>query len=100
MSSKSEVHEHLNDLFDKSTKALSNTEQVKLKEFLINYQEVFSKTSLDIGYTEIIKHQINTGDAKPIKLKPCRLPLTKREAAENEIKDMASRGNIEPSCST
>lgn len=51
MSSKSEVHEHLNDLFDKSTKALSNTEQVKLKEFLINYQEVFSKTSLDIGYT-------------------------------------------------
>jgi hypothetical protein len=99
MSSKSEVPVHLNDLFDKSTKALSNTEQVKLKEFLIKYQEVFSKTPSDIGYTEIIKNQINTGDAKPIKLKPYRLPLAKREAAENEIKDMANRGNIEPSCS-
>lgn len=52
-----------------------------------------------IGYTEIIKHQINTGEAKPFKLKPYMLPLAKPEAAENEINHMASRGINESSCS-
>ncbi|CAG2219651.1 unnamed protein product [Mytilus edulis] len=57
----------------------------------------FSKSPSDIGHTELVNHKINTGNAKPIKLKPYRLPLAKREVAEKEIQDMASRGIIEPS---
>jgi hypothetical protein len=57
---------------------------------------VFSKSSSDIGYTELIQHGINTGNAPPIKLKPDIIPLTKREVAEKEIQDMANRGIIEP----
>jgi hypothetical protein len=47
---------------------------------------VFSKSSLDIGYTELIQHGINTGNAPPIKLKPDRIPLAKREAAKKKFK--------------
>jgi hypothetical protein len=66
---------------------------------LLKFQEVFSKSSSDIGYTELIQHGINTGNAPPIKQKPYRIPLAKREAAEKEIQDMANRGIIEPSTS-
>ena len=35
-------------------------------------------------------------DCKPVKLRPYRIPLAKREFAENEIKAMAEKGLIEP----
>jgi hypothetical protein len=94
-----DLPEHLTELYNKSLKALSESESRKLKEFLLKYQDVFSKSSSDIGYTELIQHGINTGNAPPIKLKPYRIPLAKRKAAEKEIQDMANRGIIEPSTS-
>ncbi|CAC5382340.1 unnamed protein product [Mytilus coruscus] len=93
------IPDHLKCVFEKSSKDLDNIEVKKLKEFLCSYQDVFSKSPSDIGHTEIVNHKINTGNAKPIKLKPYRLPLAKREVAEKEIQDMASRGIIEPSSS-
>lgn len=70
-----------------------------MKDFLYSYQDVFSKFSSDIGYTEMIKHKITTGKAKPIKQRPYWLPLAKREAAHAVIETMASRGIVEPSSS-
>jgi hypothetical protein len=46
---------------------LSESDSRKLKEFLSKFQDVFSKSSSDIGYTELIQHGINTGNAPPIK---------------------------------
>ena len=91
-----DLPEHLTELYNNSSKALSESDSRKLKEFLLKYQDVLSKSSSDIGYTELIQHGINTGNAPPIKLKPDIIPLTKREVAEKEIQDMANRGIIEP----
>ncbi|CAG2253617.1 unnamed protein product [Mytilus edulis] len=96
---KVDIPDHLKGVFEKSSKDLDNIEVKKLREFLCSYQDVFSKSPSDIGHTELVNHKINTGNAKPIKLKPYRLPLAKREVAEKEIQDMASRGIIEPSSS-
>ncbi|CAC5389689.1 Retrovirus-related Pol polyprotein from transposon 297 [Mytilus coruscus] len=41
----------------------------------------------------------DTGDAKPIKLRPYRIPLSKKLDAEEEIRKMAEIGIIEPSSS-
>ena len=77
---------HLTELYNKSSKALSESDSRKFKEFLLKFQDVFSKSSLDIGYTELIQHGINTGNVPPIKLKPYRIPLAKREAAKKKFK--------------
>ena len=46
----------------------------------------------------MVEHTIKTTpDCKPVKLRPYRIPLSKREFAENEIKAMAEKGLIEPS---
>ena len=45
-----------------------------------------------------MEHTIKTlPDCKPVKLRPYRIPLAKREFAENEIQAMAEKGLIEPS---
>ncbi|VDI14168.1 Hypothetical predicted protein [Mytilus galloprovincialis] len=49
--------------------------------------------------TSIVEHTIDTGDAKPIKLRPYRIPLSKKLDAEEEIRKMAEIGIIEPSSS-
>ncbi|CAC5369319.1 unnamed protein product [Mytilus coruscus] len=92
------IPDHLKCVFEKSSKDLDNIEVKKLKEFLCSYQDVFSKSPSDIGHTEIVNHKINTGNAKPIKLKPYRLPLAKREVAERDTRH-GIKGIIEPSSS-
>ena len=46
--------EHLTELYNKSSRALSESYSRKLKEFLLKCQDVFSTTSSDIGYTNIM----------------------------------------------
>lgn len=94
-----EMPEHLIEVFEKGSDGLCKENKNQLKDFLCSYADVFSTSSSDIGHTELIKHKINTGNAPPIKQRPYRLPLAKREAAEKEIETMASRGIIEPSSS-
>ncbi|VDI79028.1 Hypothetical predicted protein [Mytilus galloprovincialis] len=88
-----EMPEHLIEVFEKGSDGLCKENKNQLKDFLCSYADVFSTSSSDIGHTELIKHKINTGNAPPIKQRPYRLPLAKREAAEKEIETMASRAH-------
>lgn len=44
-----------------------------------------------------MKHRIDVGNAKPIKLPPRRLPIHQKEVAEQEINNMLDNGIIESS---
>lgn len=44
-------------------------------------------------------HKIETGNARPIKQQPRRIPLHKKEAAREEVERMLNAGIIEPSSS-
>ncbi|GBN46384.1 hypothetical protein AVEN_23265-1 [Araneus ventricosus] len=43
------------------------------------------------------QHRINTGDHPPIKQYPRRLPLARKEEADNLVKEMADNGIVEES---
>jgi hypothetical protein len=49
--------------------------------------------------TDLIEHRIITGDAKPIRKAPYRVPYALREEMEGQVRDMLSKGVIEPSSS-
>lgn len=68
---------HLTELYEKSAKNLSFKQKNDLKLFLIKHQSIFSKDSGDIGLNTWVKHKIDTGDAKPVKKYPYRIPLAK-----------------------
>jgi len=55
-----------------------------LKQLLRDYTNTFAKSPADLGFCDILQHEIDTGDSPPIKQPPRRPPLT-AAAAEDEI---------------
>ena len=91
--------EHLKDLYSRSTEGLNAGQQRQLLKFLLEFQDIFSKGPQDLGKTGLAKHEINTGDAVPVRQHPRRLPLAQREEAFKAVEDMQKQDIIEPSVS-
>jgi hypothetical protein len=91
--------EHIKTIFDDNINELAENQKVSFKNLLLKFQDSFSKSSTDIGRTEMIEHTIDTGQSLPVKQHPRRVPLSKIQEAEAEIEKMAEQGIIEPSTS-
>ena len=50
-----------------------------------------------LGQTDLVEHDIETGDSKPIKIPPRRIPIFKRNQVDEELEKMISQGIVEPS---
>ena len=90
-----ELPEHMVQLFERSSANLDKQQKARLCQFLIKHQDIFSKSSSDIGHTTVLQRHIDTQNAKPVKKAPYRIPLAKRKVAEQEIQQMAKDGIIE-----
>lgn len=83
---------HLNKLCESSNKNL----KAELQIFLCNFENIFvSKSSTDIGRTKLVKHQIDTGNSKPIHQPPTRIPFAKRAEVRQELEDMKKDGRYQ-----
>ena len=93
------VPEHLQDLFDRTTEGMDHQQQDQVAKLLIRFSNVFSKSDDDIGRTGVIKHQIPTGDAQPIKQQPRRVPVQMNEEINSQIDTMLKENVIKESSS-
>ena len=85
-SGSTDLPEHIKELFLKSSQCLDTDQQAQMKEMLIKHQSQFSKDSQDLGRTQLVKHQINViPGTRPIKQHPYRLPIEKRQDAQDQI---------------
>ena len=73
---------------------LNANQHFELKTIICNYRDVFSDSP---GLTNKIEHDIDVGDAAPIKQAPYRLNPKKVELVKAEIKSMLEADIIEPS---
>ena len=72
----------------------------KLKCILLcENTDIFSQGPNDLGRTKLVKHKIKTGNARPIKQPPRRLPYSKRTAANQAYNGHGNQGVTEPSTS-
>lgn len=67
---------------------------------LLEFKDCFSLSDDDVGQTNLIEHDIDTGDALPIRTRPRRLPLAKQAAADKALQEMQRAGLIKPSTSS
>ncbi|GBL89216.1 hypothetical protein AVEN_176482-1 [Araneus ventricosus] len=75
-----------------------NEEQrTAVKEFLQEFQNLFSTSDSNVGRCNMTQHRINTGNHPPIKQYPRLLPLAKKEEAERLVKEMVDNRIIEAS---
>ena len=97
--SEEDVPDHLKKLFKDSSENLSHEKKGYIAGLLVKYQDSFSKSEWDIGLTNITEHEINTGDAPPIKQRPRRVPLAHAEEEKKAIESMLNMGVIRESTS-
>ena len=87
-----ETYSHVDELLRESSSNLNQSQVESLRSLLYEYKDQFSRSSHDLGCTNLVGHTIKTlPDCKPVKLRPYRIPLAKREFAENELQAMAEK---------
>jgi hypothetical protein len=68
--------------------------QERVTKLIYNNSDVFAATDAELDHTDTVKMRIDTGDHPPIKLKPYRTPLNKRETVDKAVDDMLEAGII------
>jgi hypothetical protein len=74
-----EVTDHLQDLLERSSKELTPPEMEKLSELLNELQDVFARGLFNFGNFTALEHEIDTGDARPVKERMRRTPVFRWE---------------------
>ena len=54
-----EIPDHLKELYSTSCQELDDEQQIKLRDLLIKYQDMFSASSHDLGRTSLVKHKVD-----------------------------------------
>ena len=94
----SELPENLIDLWKDGCENLpSEEDQMKLKNLLSEYRDVFATSEFDLGNFTAVKHSIDTGDADPVALPLRRCPIHFAEEEKAHLDKMLDAGVISPS---
>jgi hypothetical protein len=70
-----------------------------LETLLLQYQDVFSQSEVDLGLTDLIFHRIDTDAARPFRQQLRRYPPAHVEAIAEHVDNILAQGVIEPACS-
>jgi hypothetical protein len=89
------------DLIETSTSnaesILTTKEKEKLRQMLFKYEEIISRGSTDLGNCQLLDHKIDTGNTKPIRMAPRRIPYYQQEEVQNDLQDKEEAGIIQKS---
>ena len=65
-----------------------------IEHLILKNQELFASKDTELGHTETVQMKIDTGDCSPIKMRPYRAPLNKREVIDKTVDEMLDAGII------
>lgn len=71
----------------------------QLRQLLDKYSAVFSRDELDLGWTNLVEHNIDVGDSKPFRQPLRRYAPIQQRAIDKHLGDMLQQGVIEPASS-
>ena len=94
-----QLHNDLNELYERSSTGLNKIEKEKLNALLLKHSDTFAKSKSDLGRCGVLQHEINTGDAKPIRQPARRPPRAFQDEEDTIINDQLKAGIIQPSTS-
>ena len=89
----------LQQLAEDSGLGLEVEQQRQIEQLLYGSRSVFSDDKGTLGHTNLVQHEIDTKDSKPIKQAPRRIPQHHREAVDTAVAEMLEKGIIEKSSS-
>ena len=78
---------------------VSNILQQLLLELLMDFADIIAATPEDLGRTNKLHHQIDTGNANPIRQPLRHIPPTKRKETQKLLQEMLGKDIIQTSSS-
>jgi len=96
-----ELPDHINLLYETTVAQTRISADVdrQFKDMLHRRASTFASSSKDLGFCPLLLHDVDTGDAAPIKQSPRRPPLSAGNAEDEILDEMLCTGVIEPSIS-
>ncbi|XP_021371125.1 uncharacterized protein LOC110461785 [Mizuhopecten yessoensis] len=91
------LREDLAKLLAASKTNLTGQQYEELRHLVQKYEGVFAAS--DLGRTDVVKHKINTGGARPIKQHLRRIPGNMGQEVDKVVQNMLDRGIIKKSSS-
>jgi hypothetical protein len=76
---------------------LTPEEVIQFEELIHKNSDVFGSHKYDLGRTELVKFEIDTGDHPPVKKSPYRTPYAFRGQVKQQISEMLKADIIQPS---
>ncbi|CAC5374786.1 unnamed protein product [Mytilus coruscus] len=86
-------------MYTDAIKGRSENECAGIAKLLIQFSNTFSKNETDLGLTQLTEHSIDTGDAKPVRQPPRRVPMAYANDEKKLIDQMLDQGIIQRSYS-
>ncbi|XP_034081332.1 uncharacterized protein LOC117552165 [Gymnodraco acuticeps] len=65
------------EVWRKNCGGLNPEQQEQLGQLLLEFQGSFAMKEEEVGRTHLVEHEIDTGDSRPIRCRPRRLPLAR-----------------------
>ena len=89
---------HLQEVFERTVReaCLSAPIADQFRIFLLKHARVFAANDMDLGRTSLVQHHVDTGDARPIRQAPRRIPMAQQGECDHEVQAMLDKGVIEP----
>jgi transposase InsO family protein len=94
-----EILEVLAPLWEGIDKDVPEEKKNELRQLLMKYQAVFSLHEWDLGHTDVIRHEIDTADEKPVKQPLRRQPMSVLPLIDDQLEQMLRLDIIEPTAS-
>ena len=74
---------------------LSDAGKEQLRKLLLKHKQVFAKDNNDLGRTNVVMHDVDTGNAPPVRQQPRRIPTALQGVVDQHIGSMLKHGVIE-----
>ena len=91
--SKPNLTKELDSLLQRSSQYLDANQHQVARNFLREYEHLFAKDNMDHGETNVVQHDINTGNAHPIKQPIRRVPVHLAEETNKQLDQMLEKRN-------
>ena len=78
---------------------VTEIDKARFRSICNSFEDIFSKSSEDIGHTPLVTMDIETGDSPPVSQKPYSLPLKHVEWVQKELEILERAGVIQRSMS-
>ena len=88
--------EYIEQLLKEVHPSVPESTVIALEETLIRYENVFSKSEVDLGLTDLVTHRIDTGQAAPFRQPLRRFPPAHVQAISEHVDNMLAQDVIEP----